>query len=351
MQKKVQVIARDAIEPLHRVDVAGTVHELGTVKSFARVPALGEFIPPHTGVAMSWVHLAGGQELGAHRHEERGMILVCEGTGEVFGDIERPLAAGDTVLVGSGCLHGFRGTGEGFWGLSMQFNGSAFYDQPHTPRIAFEASSARPVERLLARNDARILGFAQSQLVALVNDPDELDVTTRERLLDCLQTWSDFFQRLLHLRAALTVDHDQQRVAVQHLTEELGHNDNLRKQRGGAFVACNDAVLQAAMHWFKHAMMVGSDYERTLLMHLVLEASGEIFHEQASAAFGDMPHFREHGEDDGDHAAYGVDLLRRAPAASLPGLETTLETGWDMMILLCDRMAQLATPDRRGVAA
>jgi len=342
MQKKVQVIARDAIEPLHWVNIEGALHELGTVKSFARVPALAEFIPSNTGVAMSWVHLSGGQELGAHRHEERGMVLVCEGTGEVFGDIERPLAAGDAVLVTPGCLHGFRGTGDGFWGISMQFNGSSFYDRPEAPRITFESSPSRPVERLLARNDARIAAFSRSELVELVKDPDGLDAAVREGLLQCLQTWSDFFQRLLHLRAALTTDHDQQRVAIEHLIEELGHNDNLREQSGGRHAACTDSILQAAMHWFKHAMMVGSDHERTLLMHLVLEASGEIFFKQASAVFADMPYFREHGDDDGDHAAYGVDLLRRAPASLMPALEQTLEEGWDMMTVLCDRMAQLA---------
>ena len=198
------------------------------------------------------------------------------------------------------------------------------------------------VEHLLARNEVRIAAFSRGELVSLVNDPEPLDAAVRGRLLHCLQTWSDFFQRLLHLRAALTVDHDQQRVAVAHLAEELGHNDNLRQQRGGAHAACTDSILQAAMHWFKHAMMVGSDYERTLLMHLVLEASGEIFFKQASTVFDDMPYFREHAEDDGDHAAYGIDLLRRAPAALMPELEQALEAGWDMMTLLCDRMAQLA---------
>jgi hypothetical protein len=215
-------------------------------------------------------------------------------------------------------------------------------DATDHPQWDAEPSSSLPLDHLLARNQARIAAFSRGELLTLVSHPEALDAPSRERLLHCLQTWSDFFQRLLHLRAALTVDLEQQRVAVEHLAEELGHNDNLRNQRSSAHIDCTDATLQAAMHWFKHAMMVGSDFERTLLMHLVLEASGEIFFKQAAAVFDDMPYFREHSEDDGDHAAYGVDLLRRAPATLMPALEQALESGWDMMTLLCDRMAQLS---------
>lgn len=88
--------------------------------------------------------------------------------------------------------------------------------------------------------------------------------------------------------------------------------------------------------------MVAYDIEKTLLMHLVIEASGEVFHKKSAAIFSEMPHFQEHGDDDGDHTAYGIALLKKATSAEVHDLLDPLGEAWQMMTLLCDRMALMA---------
>jgi hypothetical protein len=85
-------------------------------------------------------------------------------------------------------------------------------------------------------------------------------------------------------------------------------------------------------------------------MHLVLESSGEVFHSAAASVFDDMVHFREHGENDGVHADYGILLLKQASPTQLDGLVKVLENGWHMITALCDRMAALARAADRGEA-
>lgn len=84
---------------------------------------------------------------------------------------------------------------------------------------------------------------------------------------------------------------------------------------------------------------------RTLLMHVVLEGSGEIWHREAARAFPDIPHFEEHGEDDGHHVSMGIDLLDRANPTEIHELREALGEGWTMITRLCDRIASIAVDD------
>lgn len=336
-----KVVARSSIRSINNVVVNGVSHDLGEVKIFSSQTDLADFIPTENHLAISWVHLKGDQILAAHRHPEPSLILVSEGQGLTLGDVEQSINAGDTVLVPSGSLHGFRGVGEGFWALSIQFNGKALYENSITPSVSFEATESA-IDKLLNRNKQHLEAYSRSDLMQLLDSVAIHNTATQEVLLDCLQTWSDYFQRLLLLRAALSQHSEHQCVAADHLKDELGHNDNLRAQRGGKHGRIWDATMQSVMEWFKHRIMVVSDIEKTLLMHLIIEASGEVFHKKASAIFSDMLHFQEHGDDDGDHAAYGVALLKKASAAEVNDLLGPLDEGWQMMTLLCDRMAEMA---------
>lgn len=335
------------METLREVEVDGVVHSLGVVKMFAKEPDLAQFIPDANNLAMSWVRLEDGEELAVHEHPEASLILICEGTGQTMGAVERDVVAGDIVMVPSHVPHGFRGTGSGYWALSIQFNGQALYEDPEHPNAAFHGDGEQPalVDELLAANEEYVKQFQDSTLLRLLDEPAIKDADVVNRLLDCQQAWSDVFQDLLHLRVALSEDPAHKEVALDHLREELGHNNNLREQRGGTQQPVSDAEFDAAMQWFKSEMLHRSDMVRTLLMHLVLEASGEVWHREASRVFVDLPHFRDHGEDDGDHVLLGLDLLRGAGAADAVELRKSLREGWQMITLLCDRIAAFATAE------
>lgn len=340
-----EVISRGDIESLNSVVVNGALHELGVVKILSRHPALAQFIPSESDLAISWVRLEKDQELSVHKHPEASLILICDGSGKTLGDTERNIEAGDMVLVPPHSLHGFKGTNDGFWALSIQFNGLALYEDTAQPNVVFktqETTSAKPADLLLKDNEAYLENFKNSQLLSLINSPLIDQPEVREKLLDCLQTWSDMFQDLLHIRVAMTLDPAHKKIALEHLVEELGHNNNLRNQRDVIHSPVWDAAFLSTMEWFKHQMLYKSDMIKTLLMHIVLEGSGEIFHSEAARVFASMPHFQEHGEDDGSHVCMGIELLNQASPKEIKELRETLGEGWNMITLLCNRFADIA---------
>jgi quercetin dioxygenase-like cupin family protein len=352
-----EVISRRDIEPLNNVTINGALHDLGVVKIFSRHPALAQFIPANSELAISWVRLEKDQELSVHQHPEPSMILICDGSGKTLGDTEQAIEAGDMVLVPPHSQHGFKGTHDGFWALSIQFNGKALYEDSSKPNVVFKSrdtTGTRPAEVLLEDNEQFLEDFRNSRLLALVNSPDIEHPLVREKLLDCLQSWSDMFQDLLHIRVAMTLDPAHKKIALEHLVEELGHNNNLRDQREALHTPVGDAAFLSTMEWFRHQMLYKSDMVKTLLMHIVLEGSGEIFHSEAARVFAGMPHFQEHGEDDGSHVSMGIELLNQASPKEIEELRETLSEGWNMMTLLCDRFADIARadhPDNPSVSA
>lgn len=133
-----KVISRNDLATLNDVAIDGVVHDLGVVKFLTENPDLAKFIPASSNLAISWVRLEAGEELAVHKHPaEKSLILICEGSGQIMGDVEQDVSAGDMILVPSESWHGFRGVGHGFWGLSIQFNGKALYEDPADPKAVF----------------------------------------------------------------------------------------------------------------------------------------------------------------------------------------------------------------------
>jgi hypothetical protein len=77
-------------------------------------------------------------------------------------------------------------------------------------------------------------------------------------------------------------------------------------------------------------------------MHLVIEEAGDIFHKAGAKLFQGSQHFEFHGEHDEDHAAMGLRVLKRESSEPVENLVATLNQGWAMMNLLCERMAEMA---------
>ena len=59
-------------------------------------------------------------------------------------------------------------------------------------------------------------------------------------------------------------------------------------------------------------------------------------------AFNETQHFAVHNTEDGDHLAMGLDALRGLDRATYERLAHVQREGWDMMNVLCTRMATLA---------
>lgn len=340
-----RIIERDSLDGISSAVVDGVVHNLGLVKDFHKNPVLEDFIAGATRLSLSWVRLLPGEELAVHQHPTRSMIIVAEGAGVVNGDLSGPIASGDIVVVPSNARHGFVGGSQGgFWALSLQFEGGGLYEDPDSPRVEFAGSdkaadSDKAVDQVRAANQQHIDEYRRGALVSLVQEMDRQPGSVRERLLDFLQGWSDAFQRVVTARVVAETDAGSRLLAQEHLAEEQGHNRLLDRVRAGR-PARRDPVISAVSSWFVDRMSFACSVERTVLAHLVLEASGMVFHGAALPAFGDGEYFRLHDGADAEHLDMGYRALATRRDWSVDEVLAILRDGWQMMTLLSDRMAE-----------
>lgn len=344
---KVHVLVRDGLPSITSVDIDGQTHHLGLVKDLRRHPAFADVVPEASEVSISWVRLGPGEVLSEHVHPTTSVIIITEGTGEVRGDARGQLRAGDVVLVPPGALHGFEGGAPaGFWALSLQFEGRGLYSDPTRPRVAFHddprAGARAKLELLLRDQRSHMEAYANNPLVRLVQSDRVARGDVRRRLLAGLQRWSDVYQRVLFARAAGEAPREFQRLAEQHLAEEVGHNHQLARYASDGGPARWDPTLAAASSWFVERMTALAPAEQAVLVHFVLEGSGDVFHQVASDAFPDSQHFALHKAVEVDHVEMALAVLRAQPDLELPPLRSILEQGWAMINLVSERIAAIA---------
>jgi len=345
------LITRESLPSIHEVEIDGTRHGLGILKDLRQNPDFARLVPDQARLSVSWVHLKDGERLDEHRHPTTSAIIVTEGSGMVTGDLRGTLKPGDMILVAPGALHGFVGKGpDGFWGLSLQFEGRALYEDLSRPRVVFREDANGATEAKLAllteENERYLEAYRSNPLVRLVESGAvEKNERVRARLLDGLHYWSNVFQRVLFMRAALESPAAFQRLAERHIKEEVGHNDVLGAMREEGATAAWDPILAATTNWFVERMASLSPAEQTIVVHFVLEGSGDVFHKAASPVFPDTPHFKTHAGADEDHLRLGIEALKLRPDLDLPACREALRQGWAMMNALSARIAELASAE------
>ncbi len=345
---KMQVIHRDKIPAIQAVNVDGKTHNLGLLREFRKHPILSQFLPDEAvRLSVSWVHLQKDQILSIHQHPTSSMIIVCQGEGEVMGDCQEPLKEGDVVIVPPFHMHGFRGKGShGFWGLSIQFEGLGLYEDRDAPRVRFVAkensNKVSPMDQILQEQRLYEKKFNRNPLMILAKSPKLDQPEVKERLLEALNYWSDWFQKILSARVAAGGKPEYLDAAEQHLMEEVGHNKILYEMRQNRPVTFWDPLLDSAASWFHNQMLSATDEEKTVLMHLVLEGASTKFHGLANRLFPDASFFQIHSTVDEDHFEMGCRLLEKSPNLDAPHLCTVLNHGWAVFGVIAAQMAHYA---------
>jgi hypothetical protein len=338
------IVKRTDIPPLSHLMIEGTEEFIGEIRDFRWNSALSRFMPDKGRTSLSWVRLAAGEQHKVHRHPTASIIIVFEGCGELIGDMNRPIVAGDIVMVPPQALHGFTGCGSsGFSALSVQFGGSGLFEKPQDPRLTFhEISPGRRLEPLGVVQRTYVEGFEHNSLIALTQtDRIHHDKKLQDSLLDVLQIWSDHFQKLIRLRAASSKDPKFSALADKHLHDELNHNQILAEMRDNRPVHIWDPILESTCAWFAERMAKASDVEATIIMHMVIETAGDIFHKRAAEIFPGSRHFACHTNQDQDHASMGLEVLREHSREPVEKMACALKQAWEMMNLLCKRIAEL----------
>ncbi|AUX24088.1 uncharacterized protein SOCEGT47_046210 [Sorangium cellulosum] len=341
---RVSVIARHELPAITTVEVDGAVFDLGEHRDFRRHAAVAGFIPERARLAVAWTRLDPGRSLAPHVHPIRSMIIVCQGAGRLLGELERPLAAGDIVLVPAGCSHGFAGSApDGIVALSVQFEQAGLYERVEEPMVRPPAA-ADPLSPLRAYSQRRLEAHVRTPYFQLLRDGLLRDPRARAMFLDLLQRWSATFQRLMLLRQATCVDPSFAEGFSRHLQEEIGH-DRMLVPALEEGPRCRDPIVEAAGEWFVAQMLTRDNAEKAALVHLVLEVSAHAFHSEAARAFeGEAhlaPYFSVHEEADDAHTQIGEDLLRSLAPVAHERLHAIVRDGWDMLEAMLDRMVVL----------
>ena len=184
---------------------------------------------------------------------------------------------------------------------------------------------------------------AHSRLMKLINSPDMADKGKRTILLDCIQVFSDYFQKTVMLRSIFCTNRRYLPVVEEHLQEEFGHNTDLQRDRQFRDTVW-DPILEATSAWFPWSMLSMDNDEKVVAMHLVLEASANIFFTAANEvmkAHGETNYFAIHAEVDGDHEQMGINLLQQLTPDRYLHLIQVQKQCWNMLNTACDRIAIL----------
>lgn len=339
-----QVIQRKEIPEVHDVKIGNVLHNLGIHKDFRRNPILEKFLPDFSRISVSWTHLDKDQTLEVHQHPTSSMIIVCEGTGRALGDVEQEISSGDIVVVPPNHRHGFIGTGKGFWALSIQFEGKGLYEDLENPRVKF-VNQGNPEFVLLEQDQELYLKkYGEGMLLQLIRSEKIKDPEVLKRLLEALNFWSNWFQRILARRLAAgggTFDKFQE-LAEDHFQEEIGHNKQVSDLRHTKEINFWDPILDACCTWFYEKMISGNEHEKVILVHLVMEGASVVFHHEATSILPKSTYFSLHNEVDDDHYEIGIRMLKEDSSINVQKLRETLKKGWMLFDLLSARLASYA---------
>ncbi len=200
------------------------------------------------------------------------------------------------------------------------------------------------LDYLLAKNKEFTTRFAKNSLMTLIQSTQIEDAKTRMQLLDCIQVFSNYFQKTVMLRSVLNDNHSFEKITHQHLAEEFGHDISLmhdRKERPPKW----DPILDACSCWFSWKMFTLDSAEKTVLVHLVLEASAHLFFIEAHkvmAQYSETDYFKIHATVDENHENMGLDLLEGLRETDYQHLVEIQQQGWDVLNSVCSRIAELS---------
>jgi mannose-6-phosphate isomerase-like protein (cupin superfamily) len=342
---QIQIVSRNAIPPIQSVEQGGEVHELGELRDFRWNAQLRDFMPAASRFSVSWVRLQHGEVLDPHVHPIQSLMVFYAGAGTMLGDLERPVAKDDVVVVPAGCKHGFVGGPDGLYALSIQL-GEGLYTTPQKPRVAF-GGGEHTLDTLLAYNQRRIEAFKQRPIFELLADGTLEDPHKRKAYLDALQIWVDGNQALLFSRQASCFDPRYARVFLGHMHEELGHDAMHKDRRDGtapSSTSNHDAVMEAITNWFTYQMFVLDNAEKAAVIHLVIENASIAYHTAATpvlAKYVNEEYFDVHVENDSEHAALGEQLLCEQSSRTYARLQRIIAEAWDMISTMTDRVVEL----------
>ena len=199
------------------------------------------------------------------------------------------------------------------------------------------------VTRVAEFNHQRQRQYAGSRLCRLLAD-QTTSPETKRAVLTYVQPWSNAFQRMINTRVEHETDPALRELAIQHRSEELGHDQILARSRGSDDTVW-DPVIETGASWFVHRFRTLPSVSRAVLAHLALEASSLTFSQVAVQAYPDDAYFELHNEADSEHLEMGYQVLRERTDWNEREIITLLADAWEVMTTVSDHIADRALAD------
>lgn len=196
---------------------------------------------------------------------------------------------------------------------------------------------------LLEKNKLFVNEYTNNRLMTLIKSDDMKEKYMRKRLLDCIQVFSDYFQKVVMLRYVFCDNSKFLSVAQLHLTEEYGHNISLKQDREHR-PSIWDPILESTSSWFAWKMFTLDEEEKIVLVHLVLESSAHLFFTQAHQVmeqYQETEYFKIHRDADERHEQMGISLLKELTVEKYQQLQKILHQGWAILNTACNQIALL----------
>jgi len=200
--------------------------------------------------------------------------------------------------------------------------------------------------RVAEYNQQRQEEFASSRVCRLLTDHNT-SPATKKAVLTYLQPWSDAFQRMIDVRVEHETDPALRELAVEHRSEEVGHNQILARSRDDDRTVW-DPVIDSGASWFIDQFVTLPSVPRVVLAHLVLEAGSLVFSQAGVRAFPGDAYFDLHDEADTEHLEMGYRVLRDRTDWHTDEVVTVLDRAWTVMTMVADRVADRAVRDTTG---
>ena len=283
-------------------------------------------------------------------HPIESLYIMAEGHAKFFdGNIEKPLKAGDIILIPRGAKHGFIGAGEnGYWALSIQMEQRGLYEDPDQPLVDFqEQSSLDLFDQLDQANNSYILKFSKNPIFKTLKEIKQ-NKNLQDTFLDYLQILSDNFQKLLLLRSSLCNQDDFNKIFSYHLKDEFGHDEQLRNSRKN-FKEIKDPIFESLCLWFNHKILQLDKIEQLYLINRIVEKSADEFYTRSYPYLSDLKidHFKEHAEHDSNHCEIGIELLKvNINHKNFKNLMILQEEAWEIIEAQYERLSTLIMKKR-----
>ncbi len=344
IKEQEQIQEEDVTSKIHVVSRASIpTHSLTpSVRAFIGNETLERFIPTQHPFAIEWIDLLPGEDIVFSLDTKMAVLIVCQGNGRLTGEQPGIIQTGDTVVIPADCEFGCINAS------TYQLSMLKIIFEPNIYQLDDTVSLEQRItlQDILSYNQQRLEQHVQIPFFKLLEDGTLLDTRKRQIFISCLYVWSNCFQHLIFGRQATCIDKRYQSVFLQHFLEEIGHDKLLEEKQD--IIEIKDSILSATAGWFVTRMFMLDNVGKAAIVHLVLETSGDEFHNRAKHVLSSdvsSKYFDLHADLDDGHAEMGMDLLKHQHPITYVRLRQLIEEAWDMFETMMDRIVYLVKHD------